>query len=172
MWRRRPGSLSLAPPAVDFVAPRGIRLHDPGDRRGQAVRGGRRHHLAQRGRRDRAQPRPRAIIQNMDELPFVAPVYRRDLEIEDYFIGYLKHPYVSLLHRPRLPLEVHLLPVAADRRRPSLPHALARTRWSRRCAGSRRTFPQVQEFMFDDDTFTDDPCRASRRSPAAWASSA
>jgi hypothetical protein len=32
----------------------------------------------------------------MDELPFVAPVYRRDLKIENYFIGYLKHPYVSL----------------------------------------------------------------------------
>ena len=38
---------------------------------------------------------PRAIIENMDELPFVAPVYKRDLKIENYFIGYLKHPYVS-----------------------------------------------------------------------------
>ena len=32
----------------------------------------------------------------MDELPFVAPVYQRDLKIENYFIGYLKHPYVSI----------------------------------------------------------------------------
>ena len=32
----------------------------------------------------------------MDELPFVAPVYKRDLKIENYFIGYLKHPYVSI----------------------------------------------------------------------------
>jgi hypothetical protein len=38
---------------------------------------------------------PRAIVENMDDLPFVAPVYRRDLKIENYFIGYLKHPYVS-----------------------------------------------------------------------------
>src|SRR5260370_42326077 len=38
---------------------------------------------------------PRAIIENMDDLPFVAPVYRRDLKIENYFIGYLKHPYIS-----------------------------------------------------------------------------
>jgi radical SAM superfamily enzyme YgiQ (UPF0313 family) len=38
---------------------------------------------------------PRAMIENMDELPFVAPVYKRDLTIENYFIGYLKHPYVS-----------------------------------------------------------------------------
>ncbi len=38
---------------------------------------------------------PRAILENMDELPFVAPVYQRDLTIRNYFIGYLKHPYVS-----------------------------------------------------------------------------
>jgi radical SAM superfamily enzyme YgiQ (UPF0313 family) len=36
------------------------------------------------------------MIENMDELPFVTPVYKRDLKIEDYFIGYLKHPYMSI----------------------------------------------------------------------------
>ena len=39
---------------------------------------------------------PRAMLANMDELPFVTPVYKRDLSIENYFIGYLKHPYISL----------------------------------------------------------------------------
>jgi hypothetical protein len=38
---------------------------------------------------------PRAMIESMDELPFVAPVYKRDLKIGNYFIGYLLHPYVS-----------------------------------------------------------------------------
>ena len=38
----------------------------------------------------------REMIQNMDTLPWVADVYKRDLEIEKYFIGYLLHPYVSL----------------------------------------------------------------------------
>jgi radical SAM superfamily enzyme YgiQ (UPF0313 family) len=37
----------------------------------------------------------RPIIENMDELPFVAPVYKRDLKIENYFNGYLNHPYIS-----------------------------------------------------------------------------
>ena len=32
----------------------------------------------------------------MDALPFVVDVYKRDLTIENYFIGYLQHPYVSL----------------------------------------------------------------------------
>ncbi len=90
-------------------------------------------------RHDRAQSAARPMIENMDELPWVAPVYKRDLTIENYFIGYLQHPYVSLLHGTRLPLQVHLLPVAADRRRPSLPRAQRRRTCSRRCAGSRRT---------------------------------
>ncbi len=37
----------------------------------------------------------RAVLENMDELPFVTPVYKRDLVIENYFGGYLKHPYIS-----------------------------------------------------------------------------
>src|SRR5207253_903518 len=37
----------------------------------------------------------RAPIEDMDALPWVAPVYKRNLKIENYFIGYLKHPYVS-----------------------------------------------------------------------------
>ena len=37
----------------------------------------------------------RPVLENMDLLPFVTPVYKRDLKIEKYFIGYLKHPYLS-----------------------------------------------------------------------------
>jgi hypothetical protein len=43
----------------------------------------------------------RAIIETMDDLPFVTPVYKRDLVIENYFGGYLKHP-TFLPYRPRL----------------------------------------------------------------------
>ncbi|HLJ22921.1 MAG TPA: hypothetical protein VKT71_02360, partial [Candidatus Acidoferrales bacterium] len=39
---------------------------------------------------------PRPTIENMDDLPYVVDVYKRDLTIENYFIGYLQHPYVSL----------------------------------------------------------------------------
>ena len=38
----------------------------------------------------------RAILHDMDSLPWVTPVYQRDLKIENYFIGYLKHPYISI----------------------------------------------------------------------------
>jgi radical SAM superfamily enzyme YgiQ (UPF0313 family) len=39
---------------------------------------------------------PRPPVENLDRLPFVSEVYARDLHIENYFIGYLKHPYVSI----------------------------------------------------------------------------
>ena len=32
----------------------------------------------------------------MDQLPFVVDVYQRDLRIEDYFIGWMLHPYISI----------------------------------------------------------------------------
>ena len=38
----------------------------------------------------------RPNLGNMDELPFVTPVYKRDLQISRYFIGYLRHPYISI----------------------------------------------------------------------------
>src|SRR5207249_4350425 len=38
----------------------------------------------------------RPKLENMDALPYVVDVYRRDLTIENYVIGYLRHPYVSL----------------------------------------------------------------------------
>ena len=47
------------------------------------------------GERIRFTP-PRPPIEDMDALPSVIDVYRRDLTIENYVIGYLRHPYVSL----------------------------------------------------------------------------
>ena len=65
----------------------------------------------------------RAILEDMDQLPFVTDVYKRDLRIEDYFIGYLHAPVCQPLHRPRLQEPLHVLPVAADGRRAPLPRA-------------------------------------------------
>ena len=103
--------------------------------------------------------RERATLENMDVLPFVTDVYKRDLVIEDYFIGYLLHPVRLALHGARLPVALHVLPVAADDRRAPLPDAESRERGRGDRAGEG-LFPQVKEFFFDDDTFTDDLPRA------------
>ena len=113
---------------------------------------------------------PRAILQNMDELPFVTPVYKRDLTIENYFIGYLKHPYLSLYTgrgcKSRCTFCLWPQTVGGHRYRTrSVGNVIDEIRWA------KAAFPQVREFFFDDDTFTMTG-RAPRRSRASWASSA
>lgn len=97
---------------------------------------------------------PRAIIENMDDLPFVAPVYLRDLKIENYFIGYLKHPYVSFYTgrgcRSKCTFCLWPQTVGGHRYRVrSAENVLAEVRWI------KENMPEVKEIMFDDDTFTD-----------------
>jgi hopanoid biosynthesis associated radical SAM protein HpnJ len=97
---------------------------------------------------------PRAIIENMDDLPFVAPVYKRDLKIGNYFIGYLKHPYVSFYTgrgcRSKCTFCLWPQTVGGHRYRVrSAANVIAEVRWI------KENMPEVREIMFDDDTFTD-----------------
>src|SRR3984957_11199887 len=97
---------------------------------------------------------PRAMIENMDELPFVAPIYKRDLKIPNYFIGYLKHPYVSFYTgrgcRSKCTFCLWPQTVGGHRYRVrSAENVLAEVKWI------KENMPEVKEVMFDDDTFTD-----------------
>jgi hopanoid biosynthesis associated radical SAM protein HpnJ len=101
----------------------------------------------------------RQILENMDRLPFVSPVYKRDLVIEKYFIGYLKHPYISLYTgrgcKSRCTFCLWPQTVGGHRYRTrSVGHVVEEIAWA------QKAFPQVKEFFFDDDTFTDDLKRA------------
>ena len=101
----------------------------------------------------------RAVLENMDALPFVTPVYKRDLTIENYFIGYLKHPYISLYTgrgcKSRCTFCLWPQTVGGHRYRTrSVGHVVEEIAWA------QKAFPQVKEFFFDDDTFTDDLPRA------------
>jgi len=101
----------------------------------------------------------RAMIEAMDELPFVTEVYKRDLVIEDYFIGYLQHPYVSLYTgrgcKSRCTFCLWPQTIGGHRYRTRSPESVAHE-----IALAKSYFPQVKEFFFDDDTFTDDRPRA------------
>ncbi|HUI71608.1 MAG TPA: hopanoid biosynthesis associated radical SAM protein HpnJ, partial [Spirochaetia bacterium] len=101
----------------------------------------------------------RAMIEEMDRLPFVVDVYKRDLVIEDYFIGYLLYPYVSLYTgrgcRSRCTFCLWPQTIGGHRYRTRSPENVAEE-----IALARGLFPQVKEFFFDDDTFTDDLPRA------------
>jgi hopanoid biosynthesis associated radical SAM protein HpnJ len=101
----------------------------------------------------------RQILEDMDALPFVIDVYRRDLTVEHYFIGYLLHPYVSLYTgrgcRSKCTFCLWPQTVGGQRYRTrSVDHV------AEEISLGARHFPQVKEYFFDDDTFTDDRPRA------------
>jgi hopanoid biosynthesis associated radical SAM protein HpnJ len=116
--------------------------------------------LSYRGRDGSVVHNPdREVLEDMDRLPFVTPVYKRDLRAEDYYIGYLRHPYVSLYTgrgcRSRCTFCLWPQTVGGHRYRTrSVGSVLAEA------ALVRELFPQVKELFFDDDTFTDDRPRA------------
>ena len=95
----------------------------------------------------------RELIADMDALPWVADVYKRDLEIERYAIGYLLHPYMSLYTGRGCPAQCTFC---------LWPQTIGGHRYRVRSAENvaeemaylKRLFPQVKEFFFDDDTFT------------------
>lgn len=95
----------------------------------------------------------RELIPNMDALPWVADVYKRDLQIEKYFIGYLLHPYLSLYTGRGCPAQCTFC---------LWPQTIGGHKYRVRSAQNvademaymKQLFPQVKEFFFDDDTFT------------------
>ncbi|HTT08603.1 MAG TPA: hopanoid biosynthesis associated radical SAM protein HpnJ [Gammaproteobacteria bacterium] len=101
----------------------------------------------------------RPILHDMNQLPWVVDVYHRDLVIEDYFIGYLLHPYVSLYTGRGCKSRCTFC---------LWPQTIGGHKYRTRSAGNvvaeiahaKKLFPQVREFFFDDDTFTDDLKRA------------
>jgi hopanoid biosynthesis associated radical SAM protein HpnJ len=103
---------------------------------------------------------PRPMLEDMDLLPFVSPIYGRDLDVRKYFIGYLKHPYLSFYTgrgcKSRCTFCLWPQTVGGHRYRTrSVSHVIEEVRWA------LSAFPEVKEIFFDDDTFTDDPARAA-----------
>jgi radical SAM superfamily enzyme YgiQ (UPF0313 family) len=90
----------------------------------------------------------------MDAFPTVLNVYKRDLTVENYFNGYLDHPYVSLYtgRGCRSKCTFCLWPqtigghVYRVRSVKSIEEEMTL---------GKSLFPQVREWFFDDDTLTD-----------------
>jgi hopanoid biosynthesis associated radical SAM protein HpnJ len=96
----------------------------------------------------------RAVIEDMDSLPFVSPIYKRDLVIEKYFGGYLKHPYVSFYTgrgcKSRCTFCLWPQTVGGHNYRTrSIGHVIEEVKYV------IKEIPQTKEIFFDDDTLTD-----------------
>src|SRR5579864_6572659 len=117
--------------------------------------------LSYRDARGRIQHNPeRDLVHDWDSLPSVLPVYQRDLKIENYFIGYLLHPYVSFYTGRGCPAKctfcLWLQTIGGHAYRTKSPDAVGRE-----MEEAKALFGDtVREYMFDDDTFTIDRQRA------------
>jgi Fe-S oxidoreductase len=97
--------------------------------------------------------KPRAMIENMDSLPWVTKVYKKHLTTTDYFNGYMLHPYMSFYtgrgckSRCSFCLWPQTISGHNSRTR-SVENIAAEVLWA------RDNFPENKEFFFDDDTLT------------------
>ena len=91
-------------------------------------------------------------IQDLDALPHVTDVYRRDLDVTRYNVPFLLHPYVALYTTRGCPAQCTFC---------LWPQTLSGHPWRKRStddvaremAQAKEYWPNVKEFFFDDDTF-------------------
>src|SRR5499427_5334505 len=91
-------------------------------------------------------------IQDLDALPHVSEVYKRDLDVTRYNVPFLLHPYVSLYTTRGCPAQCTFC---------LWPQTLSGHPWRKRStddvaaemARAKQLWPDVKEFFFDDDTF-------------------
>jgi hopanoid biosynthesis associated radical SAM protein HpnJ len=91
-------------------------------------------------------------IQDLDALPHVTDIYKRDLDVTRYNVPFLLNPYVSLYTTRGCPAQCTFC---------LWPQTLSGHPWRKRStddvaaemAKVKAYWPEVKEFFFDDDTF-------------------
>ena len=94
----------------------------------------------------------RPEVQDLDSLPHVTDIYRRDLDVTKYNVPFLLYPYVSLYTTRGCPAQCTFC---------LWPQTLSGHPWRKRStddvaremAKAKEFWPNVREFFFDDDTF-------------------
>ncbi|HEV8048365.1 MAG TPA: hopanoid biosynthesis associated radical SAM protein HpnJ [Terriglobales bacterium] len=94
----------------------------------------------------------RPEVQDLDSLPHVTEIYRRDLDVTRYNVPFLLYPYVSLYTTRGCPAQCTFC---------LWPQTLSGHPWRKRStddvaremAKAKELWPDVREFFFDDDTF-------------------
>jgi hopanoid biosynthesis associated radical SAM protein HpnJ len=95
----------------------------------------------------------RPLVEDLDQLPFVVEIFKRDLDCTKYSIPFVLYPYISLFTSRGCPAQCTFC---------LWPQTMSGHRWRVRSSQNvvaevRRAlelFPQAKEIFFDDDTFT------------------
>src|SRR6202795_3308432 len=92
------------------------------------------------------------VIENLDELPWVTKVYKRDLDFKRYNVPFLLNPYISFYTTRGCPAMCTfcLWPQTHSGHRWRLRSALD---IANECRYTLENFPGLKEIFFDDDTF-------------------
>jgi hopanoid biosynthesis associated radical SAM protein HpnJ len=93
-----------------------------------------------------------SMIEDLDRLPWVTKVYKRDLDITRYNVPFLRHPFISLYTSRGCPALCSFC---------LWPQTLSGHRWRLRSSDdvaaevrhALGAFPEIKEIFFDDDTF-------------------
>jgi hopanoid biosynthesis associated radical SAM protein HpnJ len=96
--------------------------------------------------------RDAGFIENLDALPWVTPIYKRDLDITRYNVPFLRSPFIALYTSRGCPAVCTFC---------LWPQTHSGHRWRLRSAAdvaaeirfAREAFPGLKEIFFDDDTF-------------------
>ena len=94
----------------------------------------------------------RPVVADLDEMPDVIDVYKRDLDIKRYNVPFLLYPFISLYTTRGCPAQCTFC---------LWPQTLSGHPWRKRSTDAvvaemkkaKEYFPWVKEFFFDDDTF-------------------
>lgn len=93
--------------------------------------------------------RAREMIEDLDELPFVSGVYKRHLDVRDYFYASLTYPQVTILSARGCPYNCSFCnaPFKNSYRARSVKNVVDELKYI------HKELPEVKEVMFEDETF-------------------
>lgn len=97
----------------------------------------------------------RPYIQNLDELPFVAEVYKKYLDIENYFYAHVSFPTVSIFSSRGCPSKCFYCMYSQVMFGKAYRKRSAKNLFEE-CQYIVKNFPNVKEILIDDDNFSVD----------------
>ncbi len=97
----------------------------------------------------------RPYIENLDELPFVSEVYKKYLDIEDYFYAHVSFPTVSIFSSRGCPSKCFYCMYSQVMFGKAYRKRSAKNLFDE-CVYITENFPKVKEILIDDDNFSVD----------------
>lgn len=97
----------------------------------------------------------RPYIENLDELPFVSEVYKKHLDIKDYFYAHVSFPTVSVFSSRGCPSKCFYCMYSQVMFGKAYRKRSAKSLYEE-CKFITKNFPDVKEILIDDDNFAVD----------------